>query len=78
VHGSDLDDGTRAVVRLPSIAIGRGEYLPGWRWSRHAGPQTGRLADRHVGDVLSGTMRVRSAKGEDATSGRALPPSTRP
>lgn len=66
-HGSDLDDNARAVVRLPSVVIGHGEYPPGWRWSRHAGPQTGRPADRHVGYVLSGTMRVRSAGGEERT-----------
>ena len=62
---SFLDDSTRAVVALPSVVIGRGDYLPGWRWSRHAGPQPGRPADRHVGYVLSGTMWVRSAGGEE-------------
>ena len=35
-----LDGSGRAVVALQSVAIGRGEYLPGWRWSVHAGPQT--------------------------------------
>jgi quercetin dioxygenase-like cupin family protein len=66
-HRRFLDDSTRAVIALSSVVVGRGEYLPGWRWSRHAGPQTGRPADRHVGYVLSGAMRVRSADGAERT-----------
>ncbi|HEX2808240.1 MAG TPA: cupin domain-containing protein [Kineosporiaceae bacterium] len=52
---------------MPSVVLGRGEYLPGWRWSRHAGPQTGRPADRQMGYVLSGRMLVCPAGGEERT-----------
>lgn len=60
-----LDGSRRSVVRLATCAVGRGEYLPGWRWSLHAGPQTGEPSARHVGYVVSGRMRVRDASGEE-------------
>ena len=38
-----VDGSKRTVAVLESAAVGRGEYLSGWRWSERAGPQTGRL-----------------------------------
>lgn len=64
-----LDGSTRSGVQLHTAAIGLGHYRPGWRWSLHAGPQTGRPAQRHVGYVLSGRMGVRTADGEEGEIG---------
>ncbi|MDD4990488.1 MAG: hypothetical protein PHW31_04285 [Candidatus Pacebacteria bacterium] len=61
-----LDGSKRTVVILNSAAIGKGEYLPGWKWSEHAGKQTGNPSQAHIGYVLSGQMKVRSASGEEA------------
>ena len=62
-----LDGSRRARAALPSVGIGLGIYAPGWRWSVHAGPQTGRSSERHIGYVQSGAMRVRAADGGEAT-----------
>jgi quercetin dioxygenase-like cupin family protein len=64
-----LDGSKRSVIILESIAIGRGEYLPGWRWSLHAGPQTGKSSKAHIGYVLSGKMAVRTASGKEIVVG---------
>lgn len=60
-----LDGSKRAVVVLESVAIARGEYRPGWRWSEHAGSQTGKNSEAHIGYVLSGRMIVKGAGGEE-------------
>ena len=64
-----LDGSKRSVVTLESVAIGRGEYLPGWRWSLHVGRQTGKNSEAHIGYVLSGYMAVRGADGSEITVG---------
>jgi len=64
-----VDGSTRTAVILDSAAIGRGEYLPGWRWSLHVGKQTGKDSAAHIGYVLSGQMAVRSHDGKDITVG---------
>jgi hypothetical protein len=64
-----VDGSTRAESRLPSMSIGRGTYLPGWRWSEHAGPQTGKASLRHLGLIESGRMTIRSADGSQVTVG---------
>ncbi len=64
-----VDGSKRAAVVLESAAVGRGEYLPGWRWSEHAGPQTGKSSEVHVGYVIKGQMMVRGADGKDALVG---------
>ena len=45
------------IVRLGGLTIGRATYQPGWRWSKHVGPNIGqeRCSVEHVGMVLSGT-----------------------
>jgi quercetin dioxygenase-like cupin family protein len=60
-----LDGSRRGVVVLESATVGRGEYLPGWRWSEHAGKQTAKPSQAHIGYVLSGQMRIQSADGEE-------------
>ena len=57
------DGSTRTVVVLESVAVGRGEYLPGWKWSEHAGPQTGRCSEAHIGYIVTGQMVIRGTDG---------------
>jgi quercetin dioxygenase-like cupin family protein len=62
-----LDGSRRSVMVLKSVSIGRGRYLPGWRWSQHASPQTGKPSQAHIGYVLSGQMVIRTSDGEQVT-----------
>ena len=64
-----LDGSKRTVVVLGSVAIGRGEYLPGWKWSKHARPQTGKNSEAHIGYILSGQMAVKGADGKEVKIG---------
>ena len=64
-----LDGSKRSVVKLGSVAIGRGEYLPGWKWSLHAGPQTGKPSESHIGYIVSGQMIIKTAEGKKTTVG---------
>lgn len=57
------------VVLLEKVAIGYGTYLPGWKWSVHVGPMTGRTSQQHVGYVLSGRMAVRGCDGREIEAG---------
>ena len=45
------------------MVIGKGQYLPGWRWSVHALSQIGMPSVRHAGYVESGALVVRAADG---------------
>jgi hypothetical protein len=56
-----IDGSKRCVAKLRSATVGRGVYNPGWRWSIHAGPQTGNESERHFGWVQSGKMIVCTA-----------------
>lgn len=58
-----IDGSQRGEARLLTVAIGRGIYNPGWRWSAHAVPQTGKTSARHVGWILSGRMMVHTSDG---------------
>lgn len=64
-----IDGSKRTVVELPSIIVGRGEYQPGWHWSKHAGPQTGKQSARHIGWIESGKMIIRAADGSEVEVG---------
>jgi len=64
-----LDGCRRSTLDLPSLRIGRGVYRPGWRWSEHAGPQTGQPSAAHIGYVCSGRLGVRAADGSEVTVG---------
>ena len=68
VTGSDqqrvfLDESKRSAVQLGSVLIGLGTYLPGWKWSLHAGPQIGKPAEHHIGYIVSGGMIIKDASG---------------
>jgi hypothetical protein len=64
-----LDGSRRSVVTFGSALIGYGEYRPGWRWSKHAGAQTGRTSEVHLGVILSGQLVVRGADGVEMLAG---------
>jgi len=63
------DGSKRSITRLPSIIIGRGIYNPGWKWSIHAGAQTGKASARHIGWIESGKMMIRTASGDEKEVG---------
>ena len=69
-----LDGSKRSVVVLDTIAIGKGEYLPGWKWSEHVGAKIGKSAEAHIGYILSGKMVIKSVDGKEviAKSGDAF------
>lgn len=50
------DGSERSVAELETVFIGKGTYLPGWRWSKDVGSVTGKQSERHVGYILSGTF----------------------
>ena len=60
-----LDGSTRSHALLRSVVVGLGVYQPGWRWSRHAGPQTGKPSENHIGYVLSGSMLIQDTEGRE-------------
>lgn len=64
-----LDGSTRTAVELGSVFIGRGTYLPGWRWSVHVKEQTGKESETHIGYILSGSMGIKSPDGTEVVLG---------
>lgn len=58
-----LDGSSRSEAMLRSVKIGLGTYHEGWKWSLHAGPQTGKSSGSHIGYILSGRMVIRDASG---------------
>jgi uncharacterized cupin superfamily protein len=64
-----LDGSTRSSVKLRSAIIGSGVYQAGWKWSLHAGKQTGNASENHVGYIISGHMAIRDAQGNECNIG---------
>lgn len=64
-----LDESERAVVQFGRISIGRGIYRPGWRWSEHVQPLSGKGSAEHIGYVISGRMAVRATDGTEVHLG---------
>ncbi len=64
-----IDGSTRSHADLRTAVIGYGTYKPGWRWSLHAGPQTGKDAENHIGYIISGRMMVKDPSGNQAEIG---------
>jgi len=60
-----LDGSKRGVTKLESIMIGKGEYLPGWKWSEHVGPITGNKSKKHIGYLIEGEMMIKSSDGKE-------------
>ena len=55
-----FEKGRFETVEIGSITIGRASYEPGWKWSEHVGPKTGKTSCDvdHVGLVVSGRVMV--------------------
>ena len=64
-----LDGSERSVVLLRTTYVGLGTYKPGWRWSVHAGPQTGQPSENHVGYIVRGRFWVRDPSGNERIVG---------
>ena len=58
-----LGGSVRSETILRSAIIGFGTYQAGWKWSLHAGPQTGKSSGNHIGYILSGRMIIRDTAG---------------
>ena len=78
--GFDKPDETRPftakgkveVVNLGDIAVMRGTFEPGWKWSEHVKPIAGTDSCQaaHTGYVIAGRMKVVS---DDGTEGEVGP-----
>lgn len=64
-----LDGSTRTAVILESVAIGKGKYLPGWQWSKHAGAMTSKQSEAHIGYIVSGKMVIKNSEGVETHIG---------
>lgn len=69
-----LDGSKRTVVILDTVAIGKCEYRPGWKWSEHVGTMTGKKSEAHIGYILSGEMMIKGTDGKETkvSSGEAF------
>ena len=64
-----LDGSDYWVIDLPSVRIGLGHFKPGWVWSEHAGAQTDKESQSHLGYIQSGVMAVMSSDGSKVELG---------
>lgn len=60
------DGSIRSCTLLHTAAIGFGVYQPGWRWSLHVKPLTGKASENHIGYIISGRMMVQDLAGNKA------------
>ncbi|MGB5746120.1 MAG: hypothetical protein WBM69_04015 [Desulfobacterales bacterium] len=58
-----IDGSVRSSISLRSASIGLGTYHPGWKWSLHAGAQTGKDSENHIGYIISGNIMVQDSTG---------------
>lgn len=58
-----IDGSVRSSILLRSALIGFGTYQLGWRWSLHAGTQTGKTSENHIGYIISGKMMIQDFNG---------------
>jgi hypothetical protein len=61
-----IDGSTRSYAALRTAAIGFGTYQPGWQWSLHAGPQTGKDSYNHILYFISARIMVKDTSGNEA------------
>ena len=64
-----IDGSIRSAENLRTSYVGLGTFKPGWRWSEHAGKQTGKQSQNHIGYILSGSFVVKSASGKEQMVG---------
>ena len=64
-----IDGSVRSSILLRSSAIGLGTFNPGWKWSLHAGAQTGKTSENHIGYIVSGSMMIEDSTGIETEVG---------
>lgn len=66
-----VSHGHMDLVTVGGVAVGRGVFEPGWRWSEHVRPLAGTESCQaaHTGYVLSGRMRVVMDDGDEGEAG---------
>ena len=64
-----IDGSKRTGVVLESVAVGQGEYRPGWKWSEHAGSQTSWSSQAHIGYILRGQLIIKGSEGNEVLIG---------
>lgn len=64
-----LDGSLRSAEILRTSYVGLGTYKPGWKWSEHAGKNTGKLSENHVGYIISGSFVIKGASGKEEIVG---------
>jgi hypothetical protein len=64
-----LDGSNRSVVQLRTAVVGLGTYQPGWKWSLHAGTQSGKPSENHIGYIVSGLMTIQDSNGYELQIG---------
>jgi len=63
--------GKMEVFYLGDLTVGRGEFKPGWRWSKHVKPiaKTPSCQATHTGYILEGRMVVKMDDGTETEYG---------
>jgi quercetin dioxygenase-like cupin family protein len=66
-----VDKGHVDIVKLGDGTVGRGTFLPGWRWSEHVKPIAGTDSCQapHMGYCVSGRMVVKMDDGTEKEIG---------
>lgn len=76
----EFEKGRLELVTIAGQTLGRATYQPGWKWSLHVGPATGkrRCEVEHLGIVLAGRATAAFDDGRvfDLTAGTVfyIPP----
>jgi uncharacterized cupin superfamily protein len=64
-----LGGSKRTAGILETVSIGKGEYLPGWKWSKHVGLMTSKKSEPHIGYIVSGEMIIKNSDGKEIRVG---------
>jgi len=64
-----IDGSVRRTIQLNTAVMGLGTYQPGWKWSIHAGAQTGKPSENHIGYIISGHMIISDSEGSEIKIG---------
>lgn len=61
------DHGHAELASVGGLSLMRGVFEPGWRWSADIAPLVGTRScqTRHLGYILTGTMRIRTDEGAE-------------
>jgi hypothetical protein len=59
------------IVKVGGLAVGKGTFEPGWRWSVNVKPIAGgeSCQARHLGYLVAGRMRIVMNDGTEAEAG---------